>query len=104
MVTVNTAGLGAATGLGDSVYGTGERAGDAPNTGLRSSYQWGLWGYCAAESKGGNRDYCVGTDWAFQFQPVPAILFDAPAAAQNEIATRLPGGVFSSSDYLGSYT
>lgn len=104
MVTVDTSGLGGALGLGDAVYGTGARDGDAPNTGIRPSYQWGLWGYCASQTLGGERDYCVGTSFGFRFQPAPAILFDAPTADQNTIATRLPSGTFTDSNYLGSYT
>lgn len=104
MVNVNTEGLGEALGVGEAIYGSGPREGDAPNTGIRPSYQWGLWGYCAAQSLGGDRDYCVGTSFGFKFQPAPAILFDAPAAQQNTVAQALPSGTFVDSDYLGSYT
>jgi hypothetical protein len=104
MVTVDTTGLGAATSLGASIYGSGARSGDAPNTGVRPYYEWGLWGYCASQTKGGDRDYCVGTSFGFQFQPSPAILFDTPTASQSQLAQALPGGVFTDSNYLGSYT
>lgn len=104
MVTVDTSGLGTALNVGTSVYGSGSRAVDTPNSGLRPYYEWGLWGYCASQSKGGDRDFCVGNDWGFKFQPVPAILYDAPATNQNAIATALGSGTFTSSDYLGSYT
>jgi len=104
MVTVDTTGLGAAVGAGDAIYGTGVRNGDTPNTGIRPSYQWGLWGYCASQSLGGDRDYCVGTSFGFKWQPSPAILFDAPVDQQNTIAQALPSGTFTDSNYLGSYS
>lgn len=103
MVTVDTSGVGAATGAGDAVYGTGARN-DQPNTGLRPYYEWGLWGYCASQTKNGGRDYCSGTSWAYEFQPVPAILYDVPADAQQPVSNALGSGTFTSSDYLGRFT
>lgn len=105
MVTVQTGGLGQALGIGNSIYGSGQQNGNTANTGLRTSYQWGLWTYCAKSgSLGGVPDYCDGTSWAHEFRPVPAILFDVPAADQTEVANRLPGGVFTDDSYLGRYT
>lgn len=40
MTTVDMTGVGAATGAGDAIYGTGAQTG--PNTGLRNYYEFGL--------------------------------------------------------------
>jgi len=104
MTTVSTTGVGAATGAGDAVYGSGDRSNNQPNTGLRPYYEWGLWGYCASQTTGGNRDYCSGTSWAYEFQPVPAVVYDVPANAQQTISNALGQGTFTSSDYLGRFT
>jgi len=102
MVTVNTAGVGQALGVGNAIYGSGAR--NAANTGLRPSYQWGLWAYCEAQTEGGVRDACSGTSWAHTFQPVPAILFDVPAAEQQAVSNLLGNGTFTASDYLGRFS
>lgn len=102
MVNIDTTGVGAATGAGDAVYGSGPR--DGPNTGLRPYYQWGLWAYGEAQTSGGSRDYLSGTDWAYEFQPVPAILFDVPAEQQQTVSAALGDGTFTSSSYLGRFT
>jgi len=102
MTTVDMTGVGAATGAGDAIYGTGAQTG--PNTGLRNYYEFGLWAYGASATTGGARDYTSGNTWAREFQPIPVILFDAPAAQQQTITQALGDGVITSSDYLGRYT
>lgn len=103
MVAVSTGGLGQATGVGSGLYGQGSRAEGQANTGVRQSYEWGLWNYCSHDSQGGNTDYCSGTNWANGWQPVPAILVDAPQADQTQLANSLGSGTFTASDYLSRY-
>lgn len=58
--TVDTTDLGVALGEIDSgvdtssLYGSGARGGD--NQGLRQYYEYGLWKYCEANSKGSSKD------------------------------------------------
>ena len=102
MVDVNLSGLGAATGAGSALYGTGPRT--APNSGLRQHYEWGLWTYCGHDTLGGSPDYCSGTQWANEFQPVSAILADVPTQFQTQVANALPSGsTFASGGYLGRF-
>jgi len=102
MVTVDTSGVGAALGVGDAIYGTGERT--SANSGLREYYEWGLWTYCLKDSLGGVPDACDGNSWAYAFEPVPAILYDVPSDLQSQVTSRLPSSTFTSSDYLRSYS
>ena len=102
MVTVNTAGVGNALGVGNGIYGNGQVNG--ANSGLREYYEWGLWSYCESETSGGARDACSGTKWARQFQPVPAILYDVPAQAQDVLGNRLGNGTFTATNYLSRFS
>lgn len=103
MVSINTAGVGQASGAGSSIYGQGARNG--PNTGLRQYYEWGLWNYCEKSGdEGSTPDFCSGTSWANTFQPLPAILYDVPAASQTQVANVLPSSTLTDTDYLTVYS
>lgn len=102
MVTVDTSGVGQATGAGNNVYGSGAR--NAAGTGLRTYYQWGLWNYCEKNDNGGAPDFCTDTTWAQSFSPLPAILYDVPNASQSQVANALGSNTFTDTDYLNSYS
>jgi len=64
----------------------------------------GVSGATAPRRLPGATDYCSGTSWAYEFQPVPAVVYDVPANAQQTISNALGQGTFTSSDYLGRFT
>lgn len=103
MVTLDTRGAGQALGVGNALYGSGART--QAGSGLRQFYEWGMWTYSEKSgSEGGVADYIAPTSWAFEFRPVPAVLFDVPQASQTQVAQALPSGVFTNDSYLGRFT
>lgn len=107
-VTVDTTGLGTALGANnvnvpDGFFAGNQGVAEAQNNGVKDSYQWGLYNYCAGVASGSSRA-CVPRSFGFEWQPVNAILNDAPQDAQDAITSFLPANTFRDSGYLADYS
>ncbi|PWZ02661.1 hypothetical protein BCV70DRAFT_229119 [Testicularia cyperi] len=104
-VEVNPTGLGDA--IGGSVpagfYASDQSAAVAQGNGIKQSYQWGLYNYCAGEASGGARS-CTPRSFGFAWRPVDAIEDDAPQDARDQITNFLPSSTFRDSGYLADYS
>ncbi|KAJ1031720.1 hypothetical protein NDA13_002109 [Ustilago tritici] len=106
-VTVDTTGLGnALSTAGSNVANLYTNDPDSPvgqGNGVRQSYQWGLYNYCAGQPSGDDRS-CSQRNFGFEWLPVDAILRDAPQDARQQIQNFLPESTFRDSKYLGDYS
>lgn len=106
-VHVDTTGLGnALSRAGVSVsdlYAANQAAPEGTGAGIKNSYQWGLYSYCAGAKSGSDRA-CSDRHFGFEFLPLNAILSDAPESDRAAIQNFLPNGTFRNSNYLGDYS
>ncbi|TKY90588.1 hypothetical protein EX895_000586 [Sporisorium graminicola] len=106
-VSVDTSGLGdALSRSGNSInnlYANSQSSPVGVGNGIKNDYQWGLYNYCAGEESGGQRA-CTKRHFGFEFQPVEAILADAPEGSRQELQNFLPRGTFTNSKYLRDYS
>ncbi|GAK62310.1 uncharacterized protein PAN0_001c0510 [Moesziomyces antarcticus] len=87
----------------NDLYAANPAAPVAQGNGIRQSYQWGLYNYCAGQPSGDSRA-CSDKSFGFEWQPVDALLNDAPQDARNGIQNFLPEATFRDSKYLGDYS
>ncbi|GJN94778.1 hypothetical protein Rhopal_007870-T1 [Rhodotorula paludigena] len=74
-------------------------------TGVRKSYEWGLWSYCTTNGDEGDaRSYCYTRSIHPSFQPAKVLLEDIPAQYSALLKDTLPENVFTADNYLGTYT
>lgn len=114
LLTLNTEGfldaLSAANDLGitnlTDVYApaskeTSTREGN--HDGLRESYSWGLWSYCAGADDS-VPDYCTPRAFGARFQPAATLLADLPEKYAQEYNATIPANIFTEDGYLGMFT
>ncbi|GAA6060628.1 hypothetical protein JCM10212_006379 [Sporobolomyces blumeae] len=78
---------------------------ESRHDGLRKTYEWGLWGYCATNGGVGDaRSYCEESTINPSFQPAKVLLEDVPTDFADALKETLPDNVFTADDYLGTYT
>ncbi|GAC73621.1 hypothetical Protein PANT_9d00185 [Moesziomyces antarcticus T-34] len=87
----------------NNLYAANPAAPVAQGNGIRQSYQWGLYNYCAGQPSGDSRA-CSDKSFGFEWLPVDALLNDAPQDARNGIQNFLPEATFRDSKYLGDYS
>ena len=106
-VSVDTSGLGAALARSganvNNLYAQNQADALGQGNGIRNDYQWGLYNLCAGQASGTDRA-CTERHFGFEFQPVEAILADAPQDARQQIQNFLPANTFTDSKYLGDYS
>lgn len=115
LVTLNTEGfldaISAANDMGitnltdvyvaKSANDTATREGK--HDGLRESYSWGLWSYCAG-SDDSFPDYCTPCAFGARFQPAAVLLADLPEKYAQEYNATIPANIFTEDSYLGMLT
>ncbi|TKA50401.1 hypothetical protein B0A53_06256 [Rhodotorula sp. CCFEE 5036] len=73
--------------------------------GLRQTYEWGLWSYCATNGDlGAPRSYCVASSVNNGVDPAAVLLEDVPLKYSDLLKSILPNQVLSVSDSLDFYT
>ncbi|GAA5938649.1 SUR7/PalI family protein [Sporobolomyces koalae] len=118
IVSIDTSGLaqalttasGAAAANFTDIYNSNtpyftKDADEARHDGLRKTYEWGLWSYCATNGGvGADRSYCEDATIHPAFQPAKVLMADIPQDYTNALSETLPNNVFTADDYLGRYT
>ncbi|KAL8293774.1 hypothetical protein RQP46_000475 [Phenoliferia psychrophenolica] len=114
IVSVSTTGFGAAIAASDGappdavkgVYNTGTLASaNGTNAGLRMTYEWGLWNYCATNGGlGSSRSYCSKRQFGERFQPAKVLYNDLPVKYQGAFNASVPANVFRDDKYLGAFS
>ncbi|GAA5882289.1 hypothetical protein JCM3774_003358 [Rhodotorula dairenensis] len=81
-------------------------ANESLHSGLRQTYEWGLWSYCATNGDlGAARSYCVASSVQNGgVDPAAVLLEDVPAKYSDLLQSVLPAEVFKMSDSLDFYT
>ncbi|KAM0754646.1 hypothetical protein T439DRAFT_321678 [Meredithblackwellia eburnea MCA 4105] len=114
IISLSTAGFGAAaaaaagqTGNITAIYNTAATVGgNRTHNGIRLTYEWGVWGYCAsnAATVGGSRSYCSQRSFGATFQPASVLYTDIPTAYTSAFNATVPKSVFTDDAYLGNFT
>jgi len=107
LINVNMTGYGAGLqgATGDPTPGLYNDNATAPldeNLGLRQSYQWGFYKYCAYTNA--TQGQCSNSTFGYPFQPFPTILGDTPELYNIQTQFILPTVTFTDSGYLADYS
>lgn len=87
--------------VGTDVYASDQAAVEGDNRGLKNTYKWGLYSFCAGS---GSDVACSTREFGYDYQPLTVLQQDIPTEYQQFVAGAIPADVFQDETYLARFT